>query len=94
MGDSGISSPPAAPSLSQAGSKLEHTVEVEEEIEEEEGDKKSGLEGGSTSSGPDQQQKIALPGMKKRDTMIRELKSKLKEKFHQVCSRRIYQGIP
>ncbi len=97
MGDSGISSPPAAPSLNQVvGPRLEETKEEEEESEKRKAN--SGLE--ELQQQPQQQQqqrqqhshvedkkqKLGIPGMKKRDTMIRELKSKLREKFHQGVS--------
>ena len=108
MGDSGIASPPAAPSLGPLGTvpMIEENVTDEENNEDHNED--SGME---ENPSPPPNPKLAalrmsgigvpmipgmvpvfpgLPGaekkgpggMKKRDTMIRELKSKLKEKFN------------
>lgn len=72
MGDSGIASPPAAPSLVPTILQPSTVIEAEEHKEDQ---SDSGLD----ESG---EKKVAIPGMKKRDTMIRELKNKLKEKFN------------
>lgn len=67
MGDSGISSDPSSisPKSSSSGSSADQTKTVEPE----------GEKGGEMIN------KLVPPGGKKRDTMIRELKCKLKERF-------------
>lgn len=81
MGDSGISSDPASitsPGMSPKSDSTEGSKGSREGSKESREDSKDSREGSKNSTDP--ADKIIPPG-KKRDTMLRELKSKLKEKF-------------